>query len=77
MVNLLKFKDKEEYEDGRETDLNGKEAYALYGKAVSELLKIYDAEAVFFGEVSFLMLGQVEELWDQIAIARYPSRGPW
>ena len=75
MINLLKFKDKAEYEDRRETDLSGKEAYALYGKAVSELLKKYDAEAVFFGDVSFLMLGQVEELWDQVAIARYPSRG--
>ena len=26
MVNLLKFKEKAEYEDGRETDLSGKEA---------------------------------------------------
>ena len=32
MVNLLKFKDKAEYEDGRETNLSGKEAYAIYGK---------------------------------------------
>jgi len=31
MVNLLKFKDKAEYEDGRETDLTGAEAYAIYG----------------------------------------------
>ena len=27
MLNLLKFKEKAEYEDGRETDLTGKEAY--------------------------------------------------
>ena len=30
MVNLLKFKDKAEYPDKRETDLSGKEAYAIY-----------------------------------------------
>ncbi len=31
MVNLLKFKDKAEYPDKRETDLTGEEAYAIYG----------------------------------------------
>ena len=29
---------------------------------------------MFGGEVSRLMLGEVEELWDSIAIAYYPSR---
>ena len=32
MVNLLKFKDKAEYEDGRETNLTGAEAYAIYSQ---------------------------------------------
>jgi hypothetical protein len=31
MVNLLKFKEKAEYEDGRDTNLSGKEAYMIYG----------------------------------------------
>ena len=30
MVNLLKFKEKAEYKDGRETSLTGSEAYAVY-----------------------------------------------
>ena len=30
MVNLLKFKDKAEYEDGRATNLTGREAYEIY-----------------------------------------------
>ena len=30
MLNLLKFKEKAEYEDGRDTDLTGKQAYAIY-----------------------------------------------
>ena len=30
MVNLLKFKEKAEYEDGRETSLTGREAYSIY-----------------------------------------------
>ena len=32
MLNLLKFKEKAEYADGRETDLSGAEAYAIYGQ---------------------------------------------
>jgi hypothetical protein len=38
MLNLLKFKEKAEYADGRETDLSGAEAYALYGAEVSKIL---------------------------------------
>ena len=29
---------------------------------------------VFSGDVSRLMLGEVEDLWDTVAIAQYPSR---
>ena len=29
MVNLLKFKKKAEYEDGRDTQMSGKEAYQI------------------------------------------------
>ena len=74
MVNLLKFKEKAEYEDGRDTNLSGAEAYAIYGEKVQECLKKVGAELVFSGVVSRLMLGEVEDLWDSVAIARYPSR---
>ena len=75
MVNLLKFKDKAEYEDGRETDLTGFEAYQLYGRAVSQIIRDYGGEVQFAANVTFLSLGQVEELWDEVAIAKYPNRG--
>ena len=75
MVNLLKFKDRAEYEDGRETDLTGYEAYQLYGRAVSQIIRDYGGEIQFAANVTFLSLGQVEELWDEIAIAKYPNRG--
>ena len=75
MVNLLKFKDKAAYEDGRETDLTGREAYQLYGAQVSQLIREYGGEVTFAGDVTFLALGQVEELWDEVAIAKYPTRG--
>ena len=72
--DLLKFKEKAEYEDGRETDLTGKEAYSIYGKEVVEHLKKVGANWVLSGKVSRLMIGEAEDLWDSVAIARYPSR---
>ncbi len=75
MVNLLKFKEKAEYEDGRETDLTGEQAYAIYGAGVSKLLAEFGGAAMFSANVERLMLGEVEELWDKVAIAMYPSRG--
>ena len=74
MVNLLKFKEHAEYEDGRETDLSGRDAYNLYGQAVSRIIQDYGGEVVFVGDVTFLSLGQVDELWDEVAIAKYPNR---
>ena len=74
MVNLLKFKDKAEYEDGRETNLTGAEAYAIYAKEVVKHLKNVGAEWIYSGDVTRLMLGNIEELWDMVAIARYPSK---
>ena len=40
MLNLLKFKDDAEYEDGRDTDLTGQEAYGIYGLEVVRLLAV-------------------------------------
>lgn len=74
MVNLLKFKEKAEYEDGRETDLSGREAYGLYGEAVGKLLVKHGGGPVFGGQVTHLTLGAVEDLWDTVAIASYPNR---
>jgi uncharacterized protein (DUF1330 family) len=74
MVNLLKFKDKAVYEDRRETDLSGQDAYAIYGRGVAQVIQSHGGKIVFGGEVTHLMLGAVEELWDQVAIAMYPSR---
>ena len=74
MVNLLKYKDVAEYEDGRETALTGREAYQVYAVAVADLLVEFGGGMIFGGEVSRLMLGEVEDLWDEVAIAMYPSR---
>lgn len=74
MVNLLRFREKAEYEDGRETDLTGREAYHLYGEGLRDVLARFGAEIIWTGDVTFLSLGQVEDLWDEIAVVKYPNR---
>ena len=74
MVNLLKFKALAEYEDGRQSELTGREAYQIYARGVAEVIQQVGGRLCFGAEVERLMLGDVEELWDQVAIAMYPSR---
>ena len=74
MLNLLKFREKAEYEDGRESELSGFEAYAIYGLGVAKLIREYGGEVKFSAGVSRIMVGSVEEPWDMVAIAMYPSR---
>ena len=74
MLNLLKFRDRAAYEDGRESDLTGEQAYRIYGQEVAKLLVEVGGAPMFSASVERLMLGEVEELWDSAAIAMYPSR---
>ena len=39
-----------------------------------DILPKFGGRAVFAADVTFLALGDVEELWDEVAIAMYPSR---
>ena len=73
MLNLLKFKEKAEYEDGRETSLTGAEAYALYGKGFRELMEPLGARIVFSGDVNGWLIGDGEGAWDAVALISYPS----
>ena len=51
MVNLLKFKEKANYPDKRETDLTGEEAYAIYAEEVAGHLEKVGGKTLFGGEV--------------------------
>lgn len=74
MLNLLKFRPKAEYADGRPTDLTGIEAYRLYAQGVTQLIAELGGSLVFGAQVERLTIGEVEDLWDMVAIAMYPSR---
>ena len=74
MINLLKFKEKAEYKDGRETSLSGREAYALYAEIMEKHLIEIGGELIFKSKVTRITVGKVDELWDAIAIAKWPSK---
>ena len=74
LLNLFKFREQAEYSDGRTTNLSGKEAYEIYSKSMVEVLNKYSAEVVFFSDITGLIIGEVDELWDAFVIVKYPSR---
>jgi uncharacterized protein (DUF1330 family) len=73
MVNLLKFKPRATYADGSDAQLTGAEAYARYGAAVGKLIEKLGGHIRYSGQVTSLMLGECEQLWDAVALAEYPS----
>lgn len=74
MINLLKFKDQADYPEGSgHGPCTGAEAYARYGAAVVACLAMVGGRPVYAGAVTGIILGEVEELWDMIALAEYPS----
>ena len=73
MVNLLKFHDKARYADGSEPELSGRDANERYGVEVAKLVEGLGGKIHYSGAVTGLMLGEVEELWDMVALAEYPS----
>lgn len=73
MINLLKFKPRAEYADG-DHGLSGVEAYAIYGAEVSKLIWALGGKMGYSGQVDGLLLGEVEELWDAVALAQYPTK---
>ena len=73
MLNLLKFRERAAYADGRPTQLSGAEAYALYGAAVRKLIEDLGGRIVFGGVPNVLVIGDGGLDWDQVVIVEYPS----
>ena len=73
MLNLLKFREKAEYKDGRETALSGREAYMLYGEQMAPFVEARGGRIRFMGAIAGLAIGEVGELWDVAAMMEYPS----
>jgi uncharacterized protein (DUF1330 family) len=73
MLNLLRFREKAAYEDGR--DASGAEAYAAYGRDSGPVFQRVGGEIVWRGEPEVMLIGPADKLWDMIFVARYPSAG--
>lgn len=73
MLNLLKFRRKAAYEDGRPSELSGAEAYQLYANAFHEIMEPRGVRVLYSGEVKGLLIGEGDDLWDAVAIIQYPS----
>ena len=73
MLNLLKFRERAEYPDGRETALSGAEAYGLYGRAVGPMIAGLGGRIVWGGATNVLVIGDGDLAWDQVVLVEYPS----
>jgi len=73
MLNLLKFKAKAVYEDGRASELTGAEAYGLYSDGFHRVMGPKGARILYSGEVRGVLIGEAEGAWDAMAVIEYPS----
>jgi uncharacterized protein (DUF1330 family) len=73
MVNLLRFRDKAVYPDGRPTDLTGRQAYNLYAAPMQNFIEKGGGKVLFGGDIASLVIGDVGELWDTCVLVEYPS----
>ena len=71
MLNLLRFREKAVYEDGREA--SGAEAYAAYGRDSGPVFRRVGGEIVWRGKPQLVLIGPQDEYWDEIFVARYPT----
>jgi len=62
MLNLLRFKD------------GGRESYARYVHAITDILTRYDAEVLYAGDGSTALVAEDGQSWDAVLLVRYPSR---
>jgi uncharacterized protein (DUF1330 family) len=73
MVNLLRFRAKAVYPDGRPSDLTGRQAYNLYAAPMQNVIEQGGGKVLFGGDIASLVIGDVEDLWDTCVLVEYPS----
>jgi uncharacterized protein (DUF1330 family) len=71
MTNLMRYRDRADYADGRTSTVTGQEADDLY--APLESIAAVGGEIVFVGTVESQLLGDTPK-WDRIGVVKYPTR---
>ena len=70
MFNLIKYREMAEYADGRETDLTGREANALYNPL--PFITAMGGRIVYNAPVDQQIDGADDVVWDDVAVVEYP-----
>ncbi len=71
MLNLVRFRDRAAYPDGREA--TGAEAYAAYGRDSRTVFERVGGRIVWRGRFELTLIGPEDERWDACFIAEYPT----
>jgi len=71
MLNLVRFRDKAAYPDGR--DATGVQAYAAYGRDSYPVFSRLGGRIVWRGKFELILIGPSDEKWDECFVAEYPS----
>lgn len=72
MLNLVKFRKKAIYPDGR--DVSGAEAYKSYARESGPVFRRLGGRQVWIGKPELMLIGpQDSEQWDTAFIAEYPD----
>lgn len=71
MLNLVRFRDRAAYPDGRVA--TGAQAYAAYGRESFPVFSRLGGRIVWRGRFELMLIGPAEEHWDECFIAEYPS----
>lgn len=74
MINLLRFREKAAYADGRATDLTGQQAFALYSRLMKPLVEGHGGRFLISAFLDRLIIGSGEMGWHRIGLVEYPSR---
>ena len=71
MLNLVRFREKAAYPDGR--NATGAQAYAAYGRESHPVFSRLGGRIVWRGSFELMLIGPGEERWDECFIAEYPA----
>ncbi len=76
MLNLVRLRDKAAYPTGHplaDSPGTGAEAYARYGATAEPVLQRLGGSILWRGGFQTTLIGPIDEAWDHIFVARYPS----
>ncbi len=73
MLNLLKFKEVAQYEEGGESGLSGQQAYELYAAGFRRVMEPKGCRVLYSGDARGFLIGEGEGEWDAVMLIEYPS----